>query len=208
MKLVFVRHGESLHLTNRILSGPLGCRGLTENGIVQVEKLTVRLRERGEFNPCDALLSSPVRRALQSAEILAPALPGCTIEIDPDLTELRYGEADGLTHAEYERRYGAFNPPDFPDRLFAPGGESWNDTMRRVPTVLERLEKRFAGQTVVVVTHAGFIVLALLHLFSIPFTEKRGFFDPDFTSLTEWQVKEGRWTLDRYNDRTHLTWQG
>jgi len=208
MRLALIRHGESKHLHNQILSGPIGCQGLTDRGIMQAQALARRLALSGELSPCHVLLASPVKRALQTAEILAPSFPGCVIEIDANLTEQGLGEADGLPKAKYKARFGAFNPPDFPDRRTAPGGESWNEFRQRVLAVLERLEQRYSNETVVAVTHASFIVVSLLLLFNIPVADKRGFFDPTVTSLTEWNVSAGRWTLTKYNDCHHLLQSG
>ena len=76
---------------------------------------------------------------------------------------------------------------------------------QRVRATLERLARRFAGQTVVAVTHAGFIVASVLVLFDIPRPGTGAHLDPGYTSLTEWRVEEARWQLVRFNDLSHLT---
>jgi broad specificity phosphatase PhoE len=73
-----------------------------------------------------------------------------------------------------------------------------------VGATLHRLADRFAGETVVAVTHAGFVMASILVLFDIrrPGTGAR--LDPAHTSLTEWEVAGGIWRLVRYNDAGHL----
>ncbi|HLH74211.1 MAG TPA: histidine phosphatase family protein [Chloroflexota bacterium] len=204
MRLVLVRHGESDHARRGLIAGVSGCTGLTERGIAQAQQLANRLANTGELNACVALLSSPVLRARQTAEILATVLPAKKIETDCDLCELHPGEADGLSWEEYRSRYGSFALQAYPDRPFAPGGESWSDFVGRVPATLDRLAERFAGQTVVAVSHAGFIVVSLLERLRIPPSGERARLDPVHTSLTEWWVSDKIWCLERYNDTYHL----
>jgi probable phosphoglycerate mutase len=131
-------------------------------------------------------------------------LPTSAVREDQALCELRPGAADGLAWADYRARYGAFDLLAAPDRPFAPGGESWHDFIARVRTILTRLSEQFAGQTVVAVSHAGFIVASLLVLFDIPRPGTGARFDPLHTSLTEWRVRDTAWELVRYNDVYHL----
>jgi broad specificity phosphatase PhoE len=127
MRLVLIRHGESDQARRGLIAGVSACTGLMERGITQAQQLANLLANTGELNDCVALLSSPVLRARQTAEILATALPVRTIEPDCDLCELHPGEADGLSDElskeEYRSRYGAFDLQTSPDRPFAPGGE-------------------------------------------------------------------------------------
>jgi probable phosphoglycerate mutase len=203
MRLVLIRHGESIHAGTGIISGEQSCRGLTGRGIRQAQRLTGRLRASGEVAECTALLSSPVPRARQTAEIVAGALPGRAVEIERGLLELVPGEADGLPGETYRNRYGAFDLLAEPGRPFSPGGESWRDFIARIEAFHLRLAERYAGQMVVAVTHAGFIVASFLTRFAIPRPGTGARVDPDFTGLTEWQVQEGAWRLVRFNDVNH-----
>ena len=157
------------------------------------------------MSDCQALLCSPVLRALQTAEVLARTLPVEPIEQDCDLCELHPGEADGLSWGANRATYGAFDLLTSPTRAYAPGAESWLEFIDRVRATLERLARRFAGQTVVAVTHAGFIVASVLVLFAIPRPGTGARLDPDYTSLTEWHVAQAMWQLVRFNDTSHLT---
>lgn len=187
-----------------MIAAESGCPGLTERGVAQAQRLANRLATTGELSDCAVLLTSPVSRARQTAEILAPVLPGRTIETDSDLCELHPGVADGLSREEYRSRYDAFDLPADPDRPFAPGAESWSDLVGRVRTTLERLAARYDRQTVLAVSHAGFIVVSLLDRLNIPTSGDRARLEPIYTSLTEWRVSNGIWRLERYNDTYHL----
>ncbi len=204
MRLILIRHGESDHARRNVIAGRVSCRGLTERGFQQVQLLAHRFGVTGEVSDCRALLCSPVLRAMQTAEVLARTLPVGPIEQDCDLCELHPGEADGLSWEAYRATYGVFDLPTSPTRAFAPGAESWLEFIERVRATLERLARRFAGQTVVAVTHAGFIVASVLVLFDIPRPGTGARLDPGSTSLTEWRVAQARWRLVRFNDTSHV----
>ena len=205
MRLILIRHGESDHALRTVIAGRHSCRGLSERGFKQAELLARRMAMTHEVNDCQALLCSPVLRARQTAEVLNRALPIGAIEQDCDLCELHLGAADGLSWEVYRTTYGAFNLLTTPNRPFAPGAESWVEFAQRVRAILERLARRFAGQTVVAVTHAGFIVASILALFDIPRPGTSARLDPGYTSLTEWRVAQATWQLVRFNDIAHLT---
>jgi len=204
MRLILIRHGESIHARQKIISGERSCQGLTELGAHQAQRLAERLRASGELGGCSALLTSPIKRARQTAEIVAGALPGLLIQEDGALRELIPGDADGMTGEMYKSRYGAFDLLAEPERSFSPGGESWNTYLARIEAVHQRLAEQFAGQTITVVTHAGFIVASILTRFAIPRPGTGARVDPDFTGLSEWQVEQSSWRLVRYNDAAHL----
>jgi probable phosphoglycerate mutase len=204
MRLILVRHGDSDHSKDGRILRPSECPGLTPRGFAQVERLAQRLQSSHELGQCDVLLASPYTRARQTAEGLSAVLKRPVV-IDDDLQEQRWGEAEGLTRDEYRQRYQAFSAFAQPDRLLAPGGESWNGFRARVFATLERLADAYPGQTVVACSHGGFIVLSFLSMYA----QREGmhaFIDPRHTGLTEWAFDPGVgvWTLVRYNDTAHL----
>jgi len=205
VRLILIRHGESDHVIRNVIAGQVSCRGLSERGFKQAELLAQRFTATHEVSDCQVLLCSPVLRARQAAEVLARTLPVGLIEQDCDLCELHPGEADGLSWETCRATYGAFDLLTFPTRAFAPGAESWQEFVEQVRATLERLARRFAGQTVVAVTHAGFIVASMLVLFDIPRPGTGARLDPGSTSLTEWRVAQARWRLVRFNDTSHVT---
>jgi broad specificity phosphatase PhoE len=203
MRLVLIRHAESKHVRLKVITGRTICPGLTENGFIQAQRLAERFRESGELRDCAALFSSPLPRARQTAEAILPVFAGMMIEECADLCELDPGEAEGLTREAYRQRYGEFDLAAFPGRPYAPGGESWDGFLERVRAIHERLAERYAGKTVVAVTHAGFIVAAMLVMLAMPVSGARAWLEPSHTGITEWQVEKQRWVLVRYNDTAH-----
>jgi probable phosphoglycerate mutase len=105
-------------------------------------------------------------------------MPGLVVIEDCALCEVHLGEADGLTWLDYGTRYGRFDLEAEPSRPFAPGVESWADVIARVRTCLDQLAVSHSGETVVVVTHAGFIVASLIALLAMPISIDRAYLDP------------------------------
>lgn len=105
----------------------------------------------------DAIVSSPLSRAMETARAIA-AVAGIdtgAIEQEPDLAERAYGDAEGLTLAEREAR--------FPDGNW-PGLEEWDDVAKRSMLALEHIARRHQGDRVLVVCHGGVInaILAVI----------------------------------------------
>ncbi len=211
-RLVLIRHGESRATVDGTLGGHQGCRGLTERGRRQAQALAGRLDRTGELSGTSVLLTSVLPRAIETAEIVAPALGSLEIERDCDFCELHVGEADGLTWEELRSRYRPDGQPHGRFRPMAPGAESWATFSTRVGTALHGVASSHPGATVVVVCHGGVIEGSLTALGNLPL---RRSFDVaiENTSLTEWRrPAEGaagsddeiRWTLVRLNDTAHL----
>lgn len=203
MRLILIRHGESEANLRRAFAGA-SCTGLSERGVGQTQALVNRLRSSGEIDDCNALISSPLTRARQTATALLDALRVDSIEEWEDLCEQRPGEADGLTWTDYDARFGSFNMMTHQDRPIAPGGESWAEFHVRVQSCMVGFAERFDGQTVVAVTHGGFVVASVLALFNIPRPGTGARLNAAPTSLTEWHYTNDMWNLVRYNDAQHL----
>jgi probable phosphoglycerate mutase len=200
MRLILIRHAESRHSIEKIIAVRSACPGLTETGFTQARTLAQRLRTTRELGEAPRLLCSPALRARQTAEAIASGLE-LEIREDDRLIEMDTGEAEGMTGAEYEARYGSFSPATEPTRPFAPGGENWEQFVARVVATQQAIALAQPGQTVVAITHAGFIVVSFLMLLGIPLTEPRAWIDPQHTALTEWEWMEAKdqWRLVRYN---------
>ena len=153
----------------------------------------------------DVLLSSPLPRARQTAEIIAPAL-GRPIELEADLEEHRPGEADGCPFVDFAARFGMFDFRAEPDRPFAPGGESLREFHERVVSLLRRIETEREGATVLAVCHGGVIDAAFRSYLAIGLSDAFELWTLN-TSLTEFAIatSDAPPQLRRYNDAAHLT---
>ena len=205
MRLFLVRHGDAYAGFSGVIGGPVGCPGLTPLGRRQAESLRDHLAESGRVR-ADVLLSSIIPRAIETADIIAPAL-GLEIHArECDLCEIHTGQADGLDWTEYAVRFGSFDMEAEPDRLFAPAGESWNSFHVRVHGMLERVAHDYPDQTVIAVCHAGVIVASLRLLLGISRRSAEAQLRPSNTGLTEWEYDPvlSRWALHSFNEAGHL----
>ena len=205
MRLILVRHGDAHAGLTGIIAGRRGCNGLTDLGRTQAEALRDRLAAEGSI-AADVLTVSELPRAIETANIIAPALGFDDLVIDCDLCEVHTGDADGMEWTEYARRFGHLDMAAEPDRRFAEGGDSWNSFHDRVQRMLDRMAIEHAGRTVVAVCHAGVIVATMTLLFGRDQPHAGPRLLPTNTGLTEWEhdPELGRWTLRSYNDAAHL----
>ena len=117
----------------------------------------------------DRIVSSPLLRAVESAEILNDAL-GLGLTHDTDLAEVRFGRWQGKTYDEILRDpdYAPYrdNPLEHP----TPGGETIGDVQRRGLTAFDRLRP---GERVLFVSHGDVIRAATCHYLGLPLGEYR-----------------------------------
>jgi broad specificity phosphatase PhoE len=204
VRLILVRHADAYAGLRGIIAGPSGCRGLTDLGRRQAEALRDRIDATGAPH-VDKLLTSLLPRAIETAGIIAPALGFGEVPQDCDLCEVHTGQADGLDWTEYAERFGSLDMHAEPERLFAPGGESWNGFHTRVDAVMERMAREFAGTTVMTVTHSGLIAASLRVRLGGPSTGAARLV-PSNTGMTVWEFDDSThvWTLRSYDDASHL----
>lgn len=96
--------------------------------------------------------SSPLRRALETARLLAR---GAAIQIVPDLREITYGDWDGKTWAEIESADPVLARKKLNDwaAVTPPGGEAWPDFVARVTRAFEQIKR--APRPAAIVAHAA-----------------------------------------------------
>ncbi|MFI2259126.1 bifunctional RNase H/acid phosphatase [Streptomyces tubercidicus] len=150
--LVLLRHGETALTPEKRFSGSGGTDPeLSAAGRRQAEAAATALAARGTIQ---AVVSSPLRRCRETAEAVAARL-GLEVRIEEGLRETDFGAWEGLTFAEVRERF----PEDLDAWLgsarVAPtgGGESFAAVARRVAVARDKLLARYAGKTVLLVTH-------------------------------------------------------
>ena len=113
-----------------------------------------------------AVYTSPLRRAVATAQIIADAAQVPDIRILSGLNNLDYGAWEGMTAAEA----GRHDPAGFdlyrtaPSLAACPGGERLIDAQRRMLAALALIGSRHAGEAVAAVTHAVMVRLITLHV--------------------------------------------
>lgn len=145
MDLLLVRHGRTAANAARQIAGALDVP-LDEVGREQARALAARW----PYGPVGAVFSSPLARAVETAQLLGaePVRLG-------DLRELHQGELEGLPAEEARARFGevfaAFARD--PVRCRLPGGESLGECRDRALAALQRIAATRSDATVLVVTH-------------------------------------------------------
>lgn len=83
--------------------------------------------------------------------------------------------------------------PDLSELYELPGREEANlgESFSRVSEAMDSFRERFTGETVVAVTHAGFIMASIRVIFDIPTPRPGARLDPNLVSLTEWSFADG-----------------
>ena len=197
---LLLRHGQTEMSAERRFAGR-GDIPLTSTGVEQAAAAAVRLADRGGI---DVVLTSPLLRALRTAEAVAHAV-GVPLTVDPDLVETDFGDWEGMTFGEVLARW--------PDEMEAwradvsaapPGGESFAAVAKRVDAALDRLLTERKGQTVVVVSHVTPIkTLVCRALLAPPAAMFRMHLDVAALCEAAW-FADGPALLRSLNDTAHL----
>ena len=161
MKLYFVRHGESTANLTGEFSNNNSKHPLTEMGIAQVKSTASNLRGAS----IDRIYTSPVLRAVQTAQILAEALHA-PWEITEALREWSVGIYEGTSdpsgwelHRQVQEDWFFHHKPD--SRM--PGGESFGEIQDRFVPFINQLLKNNTGsqENIVLVGHGGLFMAML-----------------------------------------------
>jgi broad specificity phosphatase PhoE len=151
----FLRHGESRGNSARIIQGRQD-PGLSEKGVEQSEAVAPWFKER----QIDAILCSPLKRALQTAETVARVLGVAEVLPQQCLTELDTGIFTGLTVEQIRRRH--------PEAWLSFQRSSWEGVPRaeRIVDLLARAESLWRDlglritrgtSNILCVTHSGIL---------------------------------------------------
>jgi probable phosphoglycerate mutase len=194
-----LRHGETPLSVEKRFSGR-GEAALTDRGIAQAEAAAARVAGLG----VDAIVSSPLRRTRQTAEIVARRI-GADVAIEDGFAETDFGEWEGATFGEISKR----SPEqlrawvDDPN-LAPPGGESMADTAKRVHAARQRVVAAYPDARILVVTHVTPIKLMLRDALDAPLHAVfRIHIDPASLSMIDWRA-DGPSVVRLVNDIAHL----
>ena len=181
--LLLIRHA-SCDPVGRSIAGRTPGVGLNAYGRQQVETLVAQIREL----PVEAVYSSPLERAMQTAQPLAQQ-KGVSVEEVAGLNEIDFGEWTGRTLAELEpiAEWRRFNTHRSGTRI--PGGETIKEVLTRALGELLRIERRHPGRSLVaVISHADVLRAAISHFLGMPLDLMlRLELDPASVSIAELQ---------------------
>lgn len=200
--LYFVRHGETEYNRKRIVQGGGIDSVLNDTGRHQAAALARRLASTA----FDAVYSSPLRRARQTASILAEPHDAPRHE-HAGLAEMAWGvfegrapsdDRDDALQAIYaEWQAGVFDRP-------VEGGESILDVQRRGVDATRHILDAHAGQTVLVVSHGRFLRVLLATLLDDVGLRRMHELGHDNTCVNRIRYRDGRFDAEILNCTAHL----
>jgi broad specificity phosphatase PhoE len=196
MDLVFVRHAEPVRTPAGTVRGPAD-PGLTPLGFEQARRLAGWLA----CEPVDAVLSSPMRRARETAEPVAAAL-GLEVEIVEGLVEYDSTSDDYIPTEELQAAGDPRWLAMVEGRWEEFGADPAHVFKDRVARTVEEIIDRFAGRRVVAVCHGGVVNCALATILDI---DRYLWFEPAYTSISRVVAsRSGVRSIVSLNERAHL----
>jgi len=198
-RLVVVRHGRTEWNRVERFRGRADIQ-LDEVGIRQAEAAAARIAEW----QVSAIYSSPLNRALSTAEILARPF-SLEVKLLPGIIDIDYGEWRGLSPEEATAKYGDLYSTwlNSPHQVKFPAGESLAEVRERAASAVGDLIAQHPKETIVLVSHkvvCQILILSLLGLDNSHFWE----ITQDVCAVNLFEVRGGVSSALSLNDTCHL----
>lgn len=199
-KIIFVRHGHTPHNStdhkaNRLMGWDHDHVGLSEEGRLDAAVTASKLKNY----PIDAAYYSDLKRTTETAEIITNIL-GIGATPSELIRERNLGSfAEHTMHdlkVNRTQEWEKFLDHHDPDWQI-PGGESLRDVHARFAKMLAHLSTNHSNQTVLLITHSGYIHTVLRDHFG--FFAKETFVEVDHTSHTILTKTQDSYELTLYN---------
>ena len=196
MDLLLIRHAEPERIAPGTTQAPAD-PVLTERGRDQALRLAHWLRHE----PLDAVVSSPLRRARETGDVVGNAL-GMHVEVVDDLMEYD-ARADHYIPVEELRETRDHHWRAMVEGRWEEfGGENPERFRRRIVPCVDALIERFPGGRVAAVCHGGVINVYLAALLGL---ERHLWFEPGYTSISRVAAaRTGERSLVTLNETAHL----
>ena len=201
VRILLIRHGETewnrIHRFQGRTDMPLN-----QKGREQARALALALKKE----PIAALYSSPLARAMETAQIIKAFHPSDPLFEEKSLIEMDLGDFDGMEARRWAEQY-----PDFlktwqktPSRLTMPNGESLGEVQARAVDAVERITEPYpAGSTVLISSHNFVNLTILCHATKTHLDQFRKL--PQETAALNILHKQGkRLWAEVVNERSHL----
>lgn len=197
--IYLTRHGQTLWNIERRLQGR-GNSPLTEDGIERAKELRDRIKNIN----IDIIYSSPIERALNTANIIK-GNKNIEVITDDGLMEMCFGDYEGRITDEVMKEN-----PDWDislimkgnTELVAPNGESLAEVRDRVAKAMNRIIEENRGKDILVVAH-GITLKALMYYFK---DEEVNSEVMGQATLTKINVDENNnFLIEFKNDNSHFT---
>ncbi len=197
-EIILARHGETEWNVEEVFRGRIDIE-LNQTGVKQAELLAEYL---GGLKVA-AVYSSPLKRALKTAEVIARRHK-LEVETSPGLIDCDFGKWQGLHLPEVKRRYKKLYAQwaNNPQLVKIPDGESLDEVRDRALAVVDEAVAKHEG-IIVLVSHRvvnKVLICALLGLDNSHFWNIR----QDNCGTTTFAHENGRFTLTKHNDTSYL----
>ncbi len=173
---------------------------LNETGLAQAQQIAARLVDE----KIAALYSSPLQRALQTAQPLADARH-LEIQKHDGLLDINFGALEGMTIEEARHAF----PEVIEKWIVAPGhvkfpkGDSFKTMRTRIEAMLDELAAKYAGETVALVSHkivCGAMLCVVLGLSADALWR----IQQDNACMNAFEKRDAGWVVTLMNETTHL----
>ncbi len=162
--LLLIRHGDNDYIKAGRLPGRLPGIHLNDNG----RAITNKLAEQLSSIPIQAIYSSPLERAMETASLIAQPHKKEVTARD-GLIEIDIGEWQGQRLSNLKRSRNWKNVQYSPSRFRFPGGESFYEAQQRIHQEIEYLNKQHSSKELVIcVSHGDPIRLAVAYYVGMP----------------------------------------
>lgn len=206
MKLILIRHGETYWNHERRVQGGDSDIELNNTGLEQARKLAAFL----ENEPIAAILSSPLQRAIATAQVIA-SHHQVPVEVDQGLRELKVGELEGMSVSNLSTTFSQFLMQWWQEGgpMKLPNGESLVELQQRAWKAVERLLERHKTNpehnektTLIIVSHYFVTLAIILKALNLPldcFTK----FKVDLGGLSILEFRDYEARLVVFNDTSY-----
>lgn len=197
--IYLIRHAEAEGNLFRRAQGHWNGK-ITPRGKKQIDALAERFRDVH----IDAVYSSDLDRAKETAGAL---LRGRNLELHTtrQLREIHMGvwEGDSWGDLAYKWPEQMYNFNNDPDKWVVPGAESFAQCRARMTAAITEIARENDGKTVGIVAHGMCIKIFLMGVLGLP-SNDTSMHHGDNTSVSLLHYDGGRFTVEYYNDNSHL----
>ena len=161
MEILLTRHGQTEWNLLKKVQGKADIE-LNEKGIQQAEETRDSLKNE----KIDLILCSPLKRAIQTAEIINQER-NIKMIIDERVSERDFGEFEGMPNTDFD--FNAFW--SYKQNLKYDKAENIKDFFRRVYNFLDNIKNEYDGKRILIVSHAGISIPVKCYFEGIPNAE-------------------------------------
>ena len=198
-RIFLIRHGETEWNKQNRLQGNSDVH-LSPEGFHQA----ITLAEHAPFRNADAIYSSNLARAMETARVIAERF-NLTVKLMPELREMNYGDWEGRFISELAKEspeaFGKFFTD--PERCHPPHGETFLECQARVMIGIRDIIDKHENQKVIVVSHGATNRLILAAALDVPI-HKLWSISQFNMALNVLRVDDGEFTVELMNSTLHL----